>query len=302
MAKKRGRPRLYADAAARKRAQRAREAASRAHQLDACGTRRSRWWTTTPIRSASLATWAAETLDRAARASALWAVRWRYPPFAVDVAPRESWDAHEGGDLSTARKNAKSAIAAVLALGYLCGPLRRPGWRGAVASLDKGKAAELRRQVAEIAEASGLDVKVRRSPYPGVIESATGSLDTLSADKNAGHASGYDLVIVDETGLFPLRARDLLAGLRSSVSARNGQIRHISIRGDSPLFAEILENPAVVSHVHASPDNCAIDDEAAWHAANPGLGTRSRAWPTCARRSSGYKVSRPMSPVSGLTI
>ena len=80
-------------------------------------------------------------------------------------------------------------------------------------------------------------------------------------------------MIVDETGLFKLSARDLLAGLRSSVSARGGQIRHISIRGDSPLFAEILENPAVVSHVHASPDNCAIDDEAAWHAANPGLGT-----------------------------
>ena len=79
--------------------------------------------------------------------------------------------------------------------------------------------------------------------------------------------------IVDETGLFKLSARDLLAGLRSSVSARNGQIRHISIRGDSPLFAEILANPAVVSAVHAAPDNCAIDDEAAWRAANPGLGT-----------------------------
>ena len=33
------------------------------------------------------------------------------------------------------------------------------------ASLDKGKAGELRRQVAEIAEASGLDVKVRRSRH-----------------------------------------------------------------------------------------------------------------------------------------
>ena len=147
---------------------------------------------------------------------------------------RESWFSHESA-LSTARKNGKSAIAAVVCLGYLTGPLRRPGWRGAIASLDKGKAAELRRQVAEIAEASNLDIRIRRSPYPGIIESATGSLDTLSADKSAGHASGYDLVIVDETGLFPLRGRDLLAGLRSSVSARNGQIRHISIRGDSGI-------------------------------------------------------------------
>ena len=78
---------------------------------------------------------------------------------------------------------------------------------------------------------------------------------------------------MDETGLFPLRARDLLAGLRSSVSARAGKIRHISIRGDSILFREILENPSVVSHVHAAPDGCDIADEAAWRAANPGLGT-----------------------------
>ena len=161
----------------------------------------------------------------------------------------------------------------MVCLGYLVGPLRRPGWRGAIASLDKNKAGELRRQVAEIAEASGLAVKIRRSPYPGVIESDTGTLDTLSADKHAGHASGYDLVVCDETGLFPLRARDLLAGLRSSVSARGGQVRHISIRGDSPLFKEILENPVVVSSVHAAADGCSIDDEAAWRAANPGLGT-----------------------------
>ena len=79
------------------------------------------------------------------------------PDFAASWL-RCSWDAHESA-LSTARKNAKSAIAAVLALGYLVGPLRRPGWRGAIASITKEKASELRRQVAEIAEASGLDVR-----------------------------------------------------------------------------------------------------------------------------------------------
>ena len=268
MANKIGRPRLYANARDRQRACRARRKAEAAHQLSAAPPAVAVVDPADPV--AALTTWAAETLvvppghPRAGEPMAL-------PAFAVAWL-RASWGAHESA-LSTARKNAKSAIAAVLALGYLVGPLRRPGWRGAVASLDKNKAGELRRQCAEIAEASGLDVKVRRSPYPGVIESSTGTLDTLSADRAAGHASGFDVVLCDETGLFPLRARELLAGLRSSVSARNGQIRHISIRGDSPLFAEILDNPAVTSHVHAAPDGCSIDDEAAWHAANPGLGT-----------------------------
>ena len=264
-----GRTRLYASATLRKRAQRARESAARAHRLDA---------PTPPVVAVvdhadpvgALAEWAASTLIvppghyRAGEPMAL-------PDFATDWL-RASWNAHESA-LSTARKNAKSAIAAILALGYLCGPLRRPGWRGAIASISKEKAGELRRQVREIAEASKLDIRIRRSPYPGVIESSTGSLDTLSADRSAGHSAGYDICLCDETGLFPLRARDLLAGLRSSVSARAGKIRHISIRGDAELFREILENPAVVSHVYAAPDDCEIGDEAAWHAANPGLGT-----------------------------
>ena len=193
------------------------------------------------------------------------------PEFALDFL-RRGWGAHESA-LSVARKNGKSAICAVLALGHLAGPLRGQGWRGAIASVSKEKAAELRNQVAAIAEASGLDIRIRKSPYPGAIESATGTLETLSADRTAGHASGFDLVIVDETGLMPERARELLAGLRSSVSAKAGRIVHISVRGDSPLFREILDNPATVTAVFAAPDGAALDDRAAWAAANPGLGT-----------------------------
>ena len=161
----------------------------------------------------------------------------------------------------------------MLALGHLVGPLRVPGWRGAIASVSKEKAGELRNQVAGIVEASGLSgqVRIRRSPYPGVIESAWGSLETLASERTAGHSSSFDLVIVDETGLMPERARELLAGLRSSVSAKGGRVIHISVRGDSPLFGEILDNPATIKRVYAAPEGCAIDDPAAWHAANPGI-------------------------------
>ena len=217
-----------------------------------------------------LAAWAASTLKvppghpLAGRPMAL-------PPFA-EAFLRDGWAAHESA-LCIARKNAKSAICAVLALGHLVGPLRIPGWRGAIASVSKEKAAELRGQVAAIAEASGLDVRVRRAPYPGKIESSSGTLEVLSSDRTAGHSSSFDLVIVDETGLLPERARELLAGLRSSVSAKGGRLLHISVRGDSPLFAEVLGNPATVAHVYAAPEGSAIDDESAWAAANPGLGT-----------------------------
>ena len=145
-----GRPRKYVNGAARVRAYRARKAAERVHQIGGGPVAISTVDHEDPV--GALAEWSRHTLrvppghPRAGDPMVL-------PPFAVAWL-RASWDAHESA-LSTARKNAKSAIAAVVCLGYLCGPLRRPGWRGAIASLDKGKAGELRRQCKEIAEASG---------------------------------------------------------------------------------------------------------------------------------------------------
>ena len=218
----------------------------------------------------ALAAWARETLI-VPRGHPLAGEPMALPEFAVDFL-RASWGAHESA-LTMGRKNAKSAICAVLALGHLVGPLRTDGWRGAVASVSKEKAAELRNQVAAIAEASKLDVVVRQAPYPGKIISSTGTLETLASERTAGHSSSFDLVVVDETGLMPERSRELLAGLRSSVSAKGGRILHISVRGDSSLFHEVLANPANVSRVYAAAPGCALDDREAWAAANPGLGT-----------------------------
>ena len=215
-----------------------------------------------------LAAWAASTL-KVPPGHPLAGQPMALPDFAEDFL-RAGWGAHESA-MAISRKNAKSACCAILALGYLVGPLQVAGWRGAIASVSKEKAAELRGQVAAIAEASGLDVRVRRAPYPGRIESTTGTLEVLSSDRTAGHSSSFDLVIVDETGLLPERSRELLAGLRSSVSAKGGRIIHISVRGDSSLFAEVLDNPATVKRIYAAPEGCAIDDQAAWHAANPGI-------------------------------
>ena len=87
-------------------------------------------------------------------------------PDYAEAFLRAGWEAHESA-LCIARKNSKSAICAVLALGFLAGPLRTPGWRGAVASVSKEKAAELRDQVAAIVKASALpNVDTRRESAP----------------------------------------------------------------------------------------------------------------------------------------
>ena len=194
------------------------------------------------------------------------------PGFAVDFL--RAGGTHTRAPCASPGRTPRVQSSRYWCSGTWAGPLRRPGWRGAVASVSKEKAAELRTQVEGIAVASGLEgLRFKRSPYPGNVTSDSGSVEILSSDRTAGHSSSFDVVIVDETGLMPERSRDLLAGLRSSVSAKNGRIIHISVRGDSPLYGEILTNPATVAHIHAAPDGCELDDEEAWKAANPGLGT-----------------------------
>ena len=173
------------------------------------------------------------------------------------------------------RKNGKSAIVAVLLLAFLVGPLRSRGWRCGVCSISKLKANELKTQCAQIASASGLrGLKFWRSPSPGRIESAFGSVDVLSSEGTAGAAAGFDLSIIDEIGLLKPRDRDLVASMRSSISARDGKFVSLSVFGSAPFIPEILERrgaPGLAIHLYQAPEKAALDDEDGWAAANPGL-------------------------------
>ena len=184
---------------------------------------------------------------------------------------------HRESALIVARKNAKSAVCAIYLLARMVGPLFVPGWRGAVASVNKSKAHELIRQMQEIAEASNLEgLTFLRSPAPGRVEAPDCTLDVLSADASSGHASGFDDVVIDEVGLLQERDRGLVNGLRSSTSARNGRIIHLSIFGSGPFTAELVEaadDPAICVHLFQADEDSDMEDPAAWAQANPGLGT-----------------------------
>ncbi|MYI70838.1 MAG: hypothetical protein F4103_19600 [Boseongicola sp. SB0673_bin_14] len=199
------------------------------------------------------------------------------PDYACEFLER-ALSVPESG-LIIARKNAKSSILALLCLACLDGPLKAPSWRGAIVSLSLPKARELLTLASQIVRANELDLRIKKTPYPGVIlnDRTGGALECLSADKHSGHAGGYDLVCCDETGLMDaVRHRELLAGLHSSLSARNGRLVHITIRGDCELVEELIERSertpeTTYVRVYEAPTDCSISDRAAWHAANPGL-------------------------------
>ena len=177
--------------------------------------------------------------------------------------------------LSVGRKNAKSAIIACYLIARLIGSIRIKGYRGGVCSVSREKAGELYQQCLDISNSSGItDIQFRVSPYKMI--APAGTVDFLSADRSAGHASGFDDAIVDELGLLPERRRELVNGLRSSVSARNGRFIAISILGDSPFTREMVDRKDMDTtcvHLYQANEQCTITDEDAWKDANPTLGT-----------------------------
>ena len=195
------------------------------------------------------------------------------PAFASDFL-RAGWGAHESA-LCIARKNAKSAICAVLALGYLVGPLRQPGWRGAVASVSKEKAAELRGQIEAIAQASqSRRAGIRAEPLPRSSRVQHGE-SRSPIERPDGRPRGlirYRLGRRNriDAGAVPRIARGVAI---VGVGERRAHYPYFGPGRQSALFSEILSNPAVVTRIYSAPDGCKLDDEDAWRAANPGLGT-----------------------------
>ncbi len=186
---------------------------------------------------------------------------------------------HRESLLCVSRKNAKSALVAVLMLAHLAGPLRRAGWRAGVLSASREKAGELLKQIEAIAVASNLaGLTVRRSPWPGrVFDNETGAIVEIEgAGYASGHAAGYDFAVVDELGLLQERHRPMVAGMRSAGAAKNGRFLSLSIHGSGPFIDEILQRAGApglaIHHYHGDPD-LALDDPANWKKANPGLST-----------------------------
>ena len=203
----------------------------------------------------------------------------RLEPWQVDYLRDALADGVREAALCCSRKQGKSGLIAATLLAYLCGPLNRPGWRAIVVSLTGTLAKELRRQIAEICEVSGLSDTVRdyATPTPGRIVGLNGAeVTVLAADKASGHSVGVDLTVTDESGLLAENKRGLWDAVYSSVSTRDGRNLHISIRGHSPMFSELRDrrdDPAVVWHEYAADPDCRLDDVDQWHKANPGLGT-----------------------------
>ena len=202
------------------------------------------------------------------------------PAFLVNFVRAVMRPGIKEGVLCTARKNSKTGGIAMLALAHLAegAPFTKPGQRIAVVSLDRGKAAETKKSVEDIAVTSGLKgLRFLRSPAPGgKIETSDGSELTILAGIEAGTSGGFDLVLIDEAGKMTEKHRGLIETCLGALAARGGRAVYLSIYGNG-LFTQPLvdraDDDAVVIHLHQPDPGARIDDETQWHRGNPGLGT-----------------------------
>ena len=179
--------------------------------------------------------------------------------------------------LSVARGNAKTATVALLIILHLFGPWCRKNWRAIAASEDADKSVVLRDMIVDICAASGIDVRINKTPKPGEIFGRKGSrLQLVAADRNAGQSYSPELVIIDEYGLLGENKREFVYSLRSALGKRKGaRLFGISIQGHGPMFRDLADRahlPSVYWKRFSTPENMDITDPAAWALSNPSLG------------------------------
>lgn len=189
--------------------------------------------------------------------------------------------------LSIARKNGKTELAAVLILAHLIGPEAEPNGEIYSAANDREQASIVFNAVRRMIEASpklqGRLIVVASTKtiiVKGSGTKAAGSkFKALSADASTKHGLNPSFVVYDE--LAQTKNRELLDTLLTSQGARSQPLfLTISTQNNDPQhpLSEMIddaqkgEDETIVCHLYAANDDCDVEDEEGWKAANPALG------------------------------
>jgi len=191
------------------------------------------------------------------------------------------------GLLSVARGQGKTVLAAMLCLAHLVGPEceQRGECYSAAATRDQS-ALIFAEMEAIIAETPWIAARVNVQRFHKVIEdSITGSkYRALASDGASVHGLASSFVICDE--LAQWKGRELFDVLRTSMGKRREPLM-LTIGTQSPYAENIMselvdyagriesgeiEDPSFHGAIYAADEDAALDDPAAWAAANPALG------------------------------
>jgi phage terminase large subunit-like protein len=187
--------------------------------------------------------------------------------------------------LSMARKNAKTALTAMLLLAHIAGPL-------AVENSRIVSGAQSREQAAEVYNA--LSKMIRLSPelserckiIPSSKEvvglSRNVSYKAISAEAKTAHGKSPIVAVLDEVGQIRGATSDFVDAITTAQGAYASPLLiYISTQAanDSDFLSIEIDNalksqdPKIVCHVYAADKDCDLLDREQWIKANPGAGS-----------------------------
>jgi len=185
--------------------------------------------------------------------------------------------------LSIARKNGKSGLIAGLLLAHIAGP-------EAVQNSQIISGARSRDQAALVFNlaAKSISLSPILSDLVKIVPSGKKLIGlrknveyrALAADGTTAHGLSPVLAILDEVGQVKGPQDDFIDAITTSQGAHDAPLL-VAISTQAPSDADLLSiwlddaassnDPKIVSHVYAARDDCDLQDEAAWLAANPAM-------------------------------
>lgn len=187
--------------------------------------------------------------------------------------------------LSIGRKNGKSALIAGLLLAHLVGPVAVENSQiisGAMSREQAGLVFKLAHKMVMFDPVLSQIIRVIPSGKQLIGLPMNTEYKAIAADGSTAQGLSPVLIIFDEIGQVRGSQNDFYDALSTSQGAHAAPLM-INISTQAPKDDDLLSiliddaqnsnDKHTVCHVYAAADDCELDDENAWEAANPALGT-----------------------------
>jgi phage terminase large subunit-like protein len=192
--------------------------------------------------------------------------------------------------LSKARKNAKTATIAFIAIVHIVGPEAKLNSRISSGAQSRKQAGEVYNYAAKcVALSDTLRPIVKPVPSSKKLIGLPMNVEyeALAAEGATAHGGSPIVAILDEVGQVKGPSDPFIDAIVTSQGAYKEPLL-IVISTQAPTDADLLSimiddaqragDPSIVCHLYTAPVECELDDEAAWAAANPAMGLfRSKA-------------------------
>lgn len=185
------------------------------------------------------------------------------------------------GILSIGRKNGKTALIAGIALAHIAGPEAVQNSQVVSGARSLKQAALLFKLMVKMINFSPeLSARIKVFPSGKALLGLSKNVEYAALAAEGATTQGLSpiLAIMDELGQVKGPEDDFVTAVETAQGAYDNAL-YLVISTQAPTANDMLsrmidapDDPHIIKHVYAAPDDCDLDDEDAWRAANPALG------------------------------